>query len=96
MKSSLLICMNEVNQVLSYKIVPNDTRGYVEKMIEAIITLPNRKASTLAIFTNNAFADFGILKGLFQRLNMDVAVLQVSHLLYHINCRIYFMQSNVY
>ncbi len=78
MNSSLLICMNEVNQVLKYKIVPNDGRSFIESMIKSIVHDESRAVETKVIFTNNARADSAILKGMFIELELpEVDVLQV-------------------
>ena len=69
--------MNEVNQVLKYKIVPNDTRGHIEKMLISIISTSNRTVNTLALFTDNARADFAIITRMFAKFNLNIDVLQV-------------------
>ncbi len=81
--------MNEVNQVLSYKIVPDDSRGYIEKMFDDIIHTPNRKVDTIAIFTDNAKADYAIFTGLFAENNLTVNVLQVYNNCVTINMKGY-------
>ena len=79
LKSSLLVCMNENAYILNYKIVPNDTREFMESMIYDIVKTPNRKVFTKALYTDNARADSNIVSGMFKELFPDrpFTILQV-------------------
>ena len=84
MECSLLVCMNEVNEVLSYKIVSNDSRSFIEKMFDDIINTLDKKVDTIAIFTDNVKADYAIFTGLFAENKMSVEVLQVIIIVTHL------------
>jgi hypothetical protein len=49
--------MNEFNAVLAYKVVPNDTRAHVIKMINNIYKDITVSVQPKAFFTDNVAAD---------------------------------------
>lgn len=71
--------MNEFNAVLAYKVVPNDTRAHVIKMINNIYKDITISVQPKAFFTDNVATDSKQLSKCFKNLfsNDNVLILQV-------------------
>jgi hypothetical protein len=51
--------------VLNYKIVPNDTRIYVAKLLEEIWTIPNLEKKCEVVYTDNPKVDRGSIQQIY-------------------------------
>ena len=85
MKASLFIVLNEVNDVVAYKIVPNDKREHVGGVLETIFE--ESPIVTKAIYTDNPRADKSIVEAAFGiYFNGKILTLQVySFIIYLIS-----------
>lgn len=67
--------MNEYGAVLKFKIVPNDTRQYIQTLLEDIWTTPSRTVTTKCVYTDNVRVDHQIILECFKRCHSDVVQL---------------------
>ncbi len=67
-KSSLWIVTNEYNQVLDWKIVPNDSARYIKDSLERIWSTPNRKIVPQAHYTDHVVKDTNSISSLFKEI----------------------------
>jgi hypothetical protein len=63
-----LLIQNECNAVLAMKIVPNDTRHFVQQLLHSIWTTEDRKVQTVCVYTDNARIDGNIIIELWKSL----------------------------
>jgi hypothetical protein len=55
--ASLLIVLNEIGQILAFKVVPSDTRSFLQEMLKEIWTTPDLSVKCDAIYTDNPKVD---------------------------------------
>lgn len=76
--------MNEINSVLAYQVVPNDTREYVVNMIQNIYQNQSATVKPKAFFTDNVGGDTKQLSKCFKTIfpNENILILQVFTLIF--------------
>lgn len=82
MRASLFVVMDENNDVLYYKIVPNDQRVHMAKALGEIWSTPNRSIVTEAVYTDNPNSDKSMVEDEFKKhsrhAGKSIDVLQVT------------------
>jgi hypothetical protein len=87
--ASLLLILNEDGLVLSFKIVPNDQRSFVQELLEEIWSTPDMEQITSVVYTDNPKVDGNYVKSAFQKCHPDQPIgVEVLQDIYHAKMRV--------
>jgi hypothetical protein len=71
LSASLLIILNEHGQVLSFEVVPSDSRSYLGELLKEIWTTPGLSVNCEAVYTDNPKIDKGGILNIFGSIFPD-------------------------